>query len=200
MKRSNFLKSSALVLFALFALSGCRNPKLDKDKKGQEMDSTETSNNKTAKNDLNDAQIASIAVTANKVDIAYANIAKKKARNEKTKEFAQTMTKDHQAVIDKAVELTQKLGVTPEDNEITRKLLDMKNDTEKKLKDLSEEDFDKAYIENEVNYHKTAINMVENKLIPNTNNKELKSLLESALPIFKEHLKHAEKLNESLSK
>src|SRR5699024_8533647 len=94
--------------------------------------------------------------------------------------------------------LAQKLDVTPEDNNITRKLLDMEKDIKEKLNGLSDGEFDKAYINNEVTYHKMAIDMVENKLIPDCQNKELKDLLESVLPLFKGNLNHAAELKKAL--
>jgi glyceraldehyde-3-phosphate dehydrogenase/erythrose-4-phosphate dehydrogenase len=55
-------------------------------------------------------------------------------------------------------------------------------------------------IDNEVAYHKAAINEVENVLIPDATNSELKSLLQSALPIFKTHLAHAEMVQKEFNK
>jgi len=51
-----------------------------------------------------------------------------------------------------------------------------------------------------VAYHKAAIDVVENTLIPDATNAELKSLLQSALPIFKQHLAHAEMVQKELQK
>ena len=65
---------------------------------------------------LSDAEIASVAVTANQIDIEYAEIAKKKSKNADILKFAETMATDHPAVIDQAVALGKKLGVTPKDN------------------------------------------------------------------------------------
>ncbi|WP_449440579.1 DUF4142 domain-containing protein [Pedobacter steynii] len=52
--------------------------------------------------------------------------------------------------------------------------------------------FDKAYIENEVAYHKAVIGAVEGLLIPSSKNAELKALLEKVVPALKVHLSHAE--------
>jgi putative membrane protein len=60
--------------------------------------------------------------------------------------------------------------------------------------------FDKAYIDNEVSYHEAVLGVLDKTLIPNTRNAELKSLLESARPIFVTHLEHAKKLQASLTK
>ena len=154
----------------------------------------------TAPAKLTDPEIASVAVTADQIDIDYAQIAKKKSKNKAVLEFASTMEKDHGNVNKQAEALAKKLGVTPQDNPITQSLLSQAATTKDMLNSKSGSDFDTAYINNEVAYHKAAIGVVENTLIPDATNPQLKSLLESALPIFKGHLAHAEKIQASLSK
>ena len=71
---------------------------------------------------INDAQIAHIAVTANAIDSAAGEVAKKKATAKSVKDFAQTMVSDHMGVNKQAVALATKLGVAPEDNDVSRQL------------------------------------------------------------------------------
>jgi len=145
-----------------------------------------------------DPQIAMIAVAADNVDIDAGKLAADKTSNPKVKEFAELMVRDHTSVNNQATALAKKLNVTPEENATSRKL---KSDGEKmiaKLKKLSGAEFDKAYIDNEVSYHEAVIAVVGNTLIPNTKNPELKSLLESAAPIFQSHLDHAKEVQTSL--
>jgi putative membrane protein len=149
---------------------------------------------------LTDPEIASVAVTADQIDIDYAAIAKAKSKNKDVLEFAATMAKDHGSVNAQAVALAKKLGVTPKDNPTTQSLLSQATTTKEMLNSKSGADFDKAYVDNEVAYHKAAIDVVENTLIPDATNPELKSLLQSALPIFKEHLQHAEMIQTKLAK
>ena len=52
--------------------------------------------------------------------------------------------------------------------------------------------FDKAYIANEVAYHKTVNGALQNTLIPSATNAELKDLLTTGLKIFQGHEQHAE--------
>lgn len=163
---------------------------------GMALLSLPTEAQKTQK--LTDPQIASIAVTANQVDIDYAKIAEKKSHNPEVLKFAQTMAKDHQAVIDQAVALVTKLSVTPQDNASSRSLKATEVKTTKMLNAKSGKAFDKAYVDNEVAYHSAVIGTVENVLIPGASNAELKSLLQSAVPLFKAHLEHAKMLQKSL--
>ena len=125
---------------------------------------------------LTDPEIASVAVTANQIDINYAKIAKAKSKNADVVKFAETMMTDHQAVIDQAVALVKKLNVTPKDNDVSKKLNSDAETTKKMLNAKSAKDFDKAYIDNEVAYHKAVIDAVQNLLIPQAQNADLKAL------------------------
>jgi putative membrane protein len=146
---------------------------------------------------LTDPEIASVAVTANQIDIDYAKIAQKKSKNADILKFATTMAKDHQAVIDQAVALVTKLKVTPKDNATSQSLNSGANKTKKTLNSKSGKAFDKAYIDNEVAYHKAVIAAVENTLIPDAQNSDLKNLLQSVLPVLKAHLAHAEMIQKN---
>lgn len=140
---------------------------------------------------LNDAEIASVAVTANQIDVEYGKVALKKATNAEAKKFAQTMIDDHTSIIEQAVALAKKLGVTPQDNAVTQSLLDGKKKMLKTLKSKKGEAFNKAYIDNEVSYHEAVISTVKNVLIPQTQNNELKDLLKGAVPLLEHHLEMA---------
>ena len=149
---------------------------------------------------LSDPEVASVAVVANQIDIDYAMIAKRKSKNAEVLRFAETMAKDHQSVIDQAVALVTKLGVTPKDNAVSKSLQAGALTTKKMLNSKSGAAFDKAYVDNEVAYHKAVIKTVETVLIPNASNKELKDLLQSVMPLFKTHLEHAEMVQKMYSK
>jgi putative membrane protein len=148
---------------------------------------------------LNDAEIASAAVVANQNDIDFAKIAKQKSKNAEVLKFAETMMKDHQAVIDQAVALVTRLKVTPQVNAVSKKLAADAATTKKMLLAKPAKDFDKAYIDNEVAYHKAVIAAVETVLIPQATNGELKTLLQNVVPALKAHLEHAEMVQKMLS-
>ena len=147
-----------------------------------------------------DPQIAMIAVTADNVDIEAGKMAAQKASSKEVKEFAETMVRDHTAVNGKATALAKKLNMTPEESATSKSLKSDGDATMAKLKGMSGAEFDKAYVDNEVAYHEAVIGVVTKTLIPNTKNAELKSLLESAGPIFASHLDHAKHLQATLNK
>jgi len=139
-----------------------------------------------------DPQIAHIAYTAGQIDIAAAKQALSKTKNKDVKSFAQDMIRDHEAVNKQALDLVKKLKVTPEDNDTSRTLSKNAADKRNELAKLNGAAFDKAYIDNEVAYHKAVDSALETTLIPSASNAELKSLLQTGLKIFQGHEQHAE--------
>jgi putative membrane protein len=139
-----------------------------------------------------DPQIAHIAYTAGVIDIAAAKQAMTKASNKDVKAFAADMVRDHEAVNKQALDLVKKLKVTPEDNDTSKALSKQAADKHAELDKLKGAEFDKAYVANEVAYHKAVNAALETQLIPNASNAELKSLLQTGLKIFQGHQQHAE--------
>ncbi|MGB6542937.1 MAG: DUF4142 domain-containing protein [Xanthobacteraceae bacterium] len=139
-----------------------------------------------------DPQIAHIAYTAGQLDIEAAQQALQKSKNKEVRDFATNMESDHKAVNDKALALVKKLNVKPEDNDTSKALTKQAADKRAELAKLSGAAFDKAYIDNEVAYHKTVNGALESTLIPAATNPELKDLLTTGLKIFQGHEQHAE--------
>ena len=139
-----------------------------------------------------DPQIAHIAYTAGQIDIEAAKQALKKSKNKDVRAFADDMVKDHSAVNKQALALVKKLKVTPQDNPTSQALTKQAKAKRAELAKLSGAAFDKAYVDNEVAYHKTVDGALETQLIPSASNAELKSLLQTGLKIFEGHEQHAE--------
>ncbi|HTV68786.1 MAG TPA: DUF4142 domain-containing protein [Rhizobiaceae bacterium] len=139
-----------------------------------------------------DPQIAHIAYSAGVIDIEAAKQAIAKTQNAEVKAFAEGMVKDHEAVNVQALDLVKKLNVTPEDNATSQALTKAGEDKRAELDKLDGAAFDKAYVDNEVAYHKTVNGALETLLVPSAQNAELKALLETGLKLFQGHQHHAE--------
>ena len=149
---------------------------------------------------MNDAQIAHIAVTANAIDSAAGELAKQKGSSKEIKDFAQTMITDHGAVNKEAVALATKLGVSPQDNDVSRSLTSGADANTATLQGLSGAAFDKAYIDHEATYHQAVLDAIDKTLVPSTQNGELKALLEKVRPAIAAHLDHAKRIQATLAK
>lgn len=147
---------------------------------------------------LTDAEIASVAVAANKIDVDLGKIAKEKSKKQDVINFANLMVKDHQGVIDESNALVKRLKVVPKENDLTRKLNSDADVAKRLLSTKTSADFDKAYIDREVTFHKDVIKTMQEVLIPQAQNAELKAFLQKIMPTLKSHLAHAEMIQKNL--
>jgi putative membrane protein len=147
---------------------------------------------------ITDAQIASIVVTANQVDVDAGKLAASSTKNAEVRKFARLMVRDHTDVNRQAVDLVTRLKVTPQDNDTSRSLAAGGEKNVAALKSLKGAAFDKSYVEHEVAYHQAVLDAVDQTLVPNAKNGELKALLVKVRPAFVAHLEHAKHLAASL--
>lgn len=140
---------------------------------------------------LSDPNIVYILDNANMLDSAAGAIAAKKGTNSEVREFGQRMMRDHHSLRQQGQDLAKKLGVTPEapasDNS--------KADYDKTMSMLNGaakgKDFDKAYIDNEVTYHKAVLETATAAMNA-AQNAELKNLIQKAAPAVQAHLDMAQ--------
>jgi putative membrane protein len=142
----------------------------------------------------NDAQIAHIAYTAGQLDVEAGRQALAKATAPEVRAFAETMVRDHAAVNEQALALVGRLNVTPEANPVSAALTEQAAASHARLAGLEGEAFDRAYVQNEVAFHRTVNEALSGTLIPSAQNPELKALLETGLELFRAHQTHAEQL------
>jgi putative membrane protein len=147
---------------------------------------------------LNDLEFAHIAYTADNIDIRYAHLALAISSNPEIHKFANTMISDHTAVNEAALGLLEKLGASAQDNFFSKALNEGAEKIIDKFSALRGAEFDMAYAANELEYHQTVNDLVENAMIPNIENAEVKALFMQGLDIFKVHEGHAEMMVEAL--
>ena len=145
-----------------------------------------------------DAEIAAIVVAANQVDIDAGKLAADKAQSADVRTLARRMVTDHTGVNQQASALVKKLQVTPKSNATSESLAKSGEQNLKKLRGLSGAAFDQAYVSNEVTYHQTVIDALDQTLIPSARNAELRDLLVKVRPAFVSHLEHAKHLQSKL--
>jgi putative membrane protein len=147
---------------------------------------------------VTDAQIASIVVTANQVDIDAGTLAAARSSNAQIQRFGRQMATDHTNVNKQAVELVTRLTVTPEDNATSQSLKAGGAKNIEHLETLTGDAFDHAYIDHEVAYHQQVLDAIDKTLVPSARNGELKALLEKVRPAIASHLAHAKMVQAAL--
>lgn len=146
----------------------------------------------------NDAEIAHVILTANRIDMETGNLANSKSENMEIKKFAQLMVTDHNSVNKQAIALANKLSVKPIDNDISKSLNKQAKEHIDRLKKINGKEFDKAYIDREVEYHQAVLDALDKILVPNVSNEELKKLMLNVRPAFVTHLEHAKQVQSTL--
>jgi putative membrane protein len=142
---------------------------------------------------LDDPTIVAIFDVANTWDIQTGMLAEKKGSTKQVRDFGAMLVRDHTNVRQQGRDLAKKLGVTP----TPPKDFAMTKDHDaamKKLNGLSGKAFDKAFLQNEVDYHKAVINAVTTTLLPALQNAEVKDLVTKIAPAFAAHEAAAQNL------
>src|SRR5262249_12800520 len=147
---------------------------------------------------MNDAQIASIVVTANQVDVDAGKLGESKATDPEVKKIATLMVGDHTGVTKQAVALVKRLKAPPDETESSNSLKAGGDKNVETLNGLKVAAYDKAYVDHEVAYHQAVLDAVDKTLIPNASNAELKPLLVKVRPAFVALLEHAKHVQASL--
>jgi putative membrane protein len=130
-------------------------------------------------------------------DSAAGALAATKGTSSAVRDFGRRMTRDHHTLRAKGEALAKKLKVTPtppgDDNLVAdaQKNMDNLNSTAKG------KDFDKAYIDSEVDAHKKVLELAT-KAMGQAQSTELKNLIQQAAPVIKGHLDLAESIQKNL--
>jgi putative membrane protein len=195
MQMNSFYKPTIVVTLAL-ALAACATDETDTQDGGTDTAAAGTTSQTPA---TSDAEIAHIAKTANDADIDGANLANTKAQNADVKSFANLMISDHTAANEQAAQIAQRSGLQPADNPISQQMMSAHQRAKQDLQARNGADFDKAYIAHEVQMHQQVLNSLDQTLIPNAQNAELKSLLQQVRTTVDGHLKRAQDIQTQLS-
>jgi len=147
---------------------------------------------------LNDAQIAQILVTLNKIDIENGAIAKKSTKDNEVFAFASRMVKEHAEVLKQANELIKKLNLHPDDSAVSKSLETEAEQNLSKLKFFSDNTFENNYVNAEITLHQKFIDIVDIHLITNVKNEELKGMLVNVRHVLVSHLEHAQKIHSAI--
>jgi len=147
---------------------------------------------------LDDPTIVAIFDAANTYDIETGQLALQKSRTKAVRDLAQQFVSDHTALRQQGRQLAKKLSVTP----TPPKQLDLATAHAKAMKELrskSGTEFDRAYADQEVQYHQAVLDAINGTLLPAIQNAELKAFVEKAGPAFQGHLEAAKRLQKTLA-
>ncbi len=147
----------------------------------------------------NDAQIAEIVNEANTDEIQASRFAAAHATNARVKHFAQHMLSAHGDASTKLTATLHKASITPVASSVSTQLNTDARQQLDGLKSKTGADFDRGYMDAMVQAHQTLLDTLDGKLIPQTQNADLKTTLTKLRGTVAEHLKDAKDIQQSLS-
>lgn len=122
-------------------------------------------------------------------EVAMGELAVENAESDEVKAFAQRMIDDHSQANQKLMELAEQKGieVPQEPGAAAQQMMEH-------LQELSGEQFDQAYMQEQVLDHKTAVSLFEMES-QQGQDEDLKSFAAETLPILQEHLESAQQIS-----
>lgn len=202
-------RHALVALVALGAVIGCRTNRAGAANRDNVPDTTATAMNDTRTDGSpdnsawSDTKVLRIVMTANMLDSLAGAFALQSATTPAVKEFAQTMIRDHGAANKQAkalqtrAHIADSLHVNADDP--AQKMIRDAEDHQSELRKLAGIEFDKAYIDREIDMHQDVLDAIEDDLTPNAQNPELKNYLTQARGIVASHLERAKALKDQLA-
>ena len=183
----NLMMIFTLSLFSMSALAGKdTQPKADPSHVGEETT-------------LTDGQILSIVEAADDSEIAAARQEKEHGKSAEVKNFAKEMIDHHGANKKDMMKLAKKMKVKAEKTNMTDNMhADAKAD-KMKMEYLKGADLDHAYINNQVAAHEKVLKTLDEQLIPQAKNEDLKAALQETRTAVSSHLEEARALQGSIA-
>jgi len=126
-------------------------------------------------------------------DIETGGLAAKNAKNADVRQLGSTFEQGHRGLLKATQDIAKKLQLTPKrptDAPLAKEHAAAMN----KLKTATGEEFDRAWIANEVKYHTDAIQVLNDSLVPAIQTPDLKTFVQSAVGAFQAHLAASQQL------
>ena len=122
------------------------------------------------------------AAQSGMAEVELGKLAAQKATNAEVKKFAQMMVADHTKANDELKTLAAKNNV-----KLPTELSSAHKSMLEKLQGLSGAEFDKAYVDGQVDDHETAVDLMEDNA--GNSNADIKAFATKSLPVMQSHLK-----------
>ena len=195
---STMLRRVTLVVLAGLTISACaKKDGAVTDSTGAVIDTTGTGAAATLNPAWSDANIFALLDEANAADSAHGFIASTKGTSAAVRDFGKQMMRDHHALRVQGEALAKRMSVTPTPPAgdtlpaQAQRVADMLGTTAKG------KDFDKAYIDHEVEMHKNVLDLATRAMTA-AQSTELKNMIQKAAPAIQGHLDKAQAIQRNM--
>jgi putative membrane protein len=162
---------------------------------GRDEPGTDDRGESTSAGTLNDGQVAAISDLVNSSEIEQAQLAQTRSKNPEVLRFAAMMISHH----GQARQQQAALGLSSVASPMLLSLSEQGRQTLATLQSKEGQDFDRAYLQAQVEQHQKALDTMDRQLLPSAKNPELRAQLQKLRPLVEQHLTAARQALESLS-
>ncbi len=146
---------------------------------GLPLADTDTANDvpSSAATDLTDAQILEVTHVVNRSVIEQSKLAESRGRDAQLKKLAATIVRERAQSDIEATALAKAVGLSPAQSATSASLEGQAKGTATALKEQEGVDFDRSYLDAQIREHRSLLDTLEQKLLPNAKNADLKAYL-----------------------
>ena len=146
----------------------------------------------------NDSEIMTLVAQSNDIEVSSSQLAANNASNAQVKQFAQQMITEHTAMQKQGAQIGKALGVEGTGSDSTQAKEHAMHDQIKDLQDKKGADFDKAYMDMQVQAHQKTLDDLRS-FQAKAQNAELKTMITNAIPKVEAHLQKAQQLQQTVA-
>jgi len=149
-------------------------------------------------NTYSDAQITKIMETANAGELNAAQTAKSRAKSPDVQAFAKKMVDEHGANSKELKDVAKNQKIKPVASDKADQLATQAKLQLTQLKTVKDTEFDRAYMQSQVDAHQSLLQSIDNELLGNVKDPQLKSYLEKTRTHVSNHLDEAKMVQAKL--
>jgi putative membrane protein len=151
----------------------------------------------SAKMGLSDGNIMALLAVANESDIEGGQLAEVKASSPQVRSYGSRMISEHASMLQQGNQLSKQLRISPIQPEPAQQMVIEHKKAMDALKTKSGGEFDRAYIEHDINMHQRVTRLVD-EATKAADSAQLRTFLERSRPALEDHLEQARNVKRSL--
>jgi putative membrane protein len=147
---------------------------------------------------ITDDEIVAASEALNAAQVEQGTLARAKAKEPRLREFAEKLKADHERARREGKSLAARLSIKPKESALSSELGADAAGATKTLKN-AKNDFDRLFVESQIAAQQKTLRLLDQKLIPNARNQDVKELLEGLRATVQAHLETARSLQATAS-
>jgi putative membrane protein len=140
-----------------------------------------------------DGEAIGAFIAASQHEIQHGRLATQSGSTQIVRDLGRSISRDHDDFVTRAREMGKRLGILTA-AQAADTSFSGHHGVMSELRGKSGVEFDRIYLQHEVDYHRWLIDAVNNTMLPKASNTEVRTFLQQALPTFEAHMKAAQDL------